>query len=137
MKNFIPALYMRINAFLARLPSIHRRFAACLLFVDRDFKADDNAERSEWLPSAPLCHVDFFTPNGIPLLFVDTNRQGGQEEHFVQTATGRTKTLSAIFEQSRNGLELPAATKYADALARFAYAEQHGILADARILNGL
>ncbi|GHU02922.1 hypothetical protein FACS1894158_00070 [Betaproteobacteria bacterium] len=93
--------------------------------------------RSEWLPSVPLCRVDFFTPNGMPLLFVDTNGQDGQEEHFVQTASARTKTLSAVFEQSREGLELPAATKYTDALTRFAYAEQHGILADARILNGL
>jgi hypothetical protein len=92
--------------------------------------------RPGWLPAAPLSRVDFFTPNGIPLLFVETKGQDERNNQFVQTATGRTKTLSAIFEQSRGGAELPATTQYADALTRFAYAERHGILADARILNG-
>ncbi|MDR0827777.1 MAG: hypothetical protein LBN33_07885 [Desulfovibrio sp.] len=91
---------------------------------------------SGWLPAAPLCRVDFFTPNGLLLLFVDTEEQEIQGYNFVQLAAGRTKTLSAIFEQSRRGMELPAATKYAEALTGFAYAERYGILADAGILNG-
>jgi CDP-glycerol glycerophosphotransferase (TagB/SpsB family) len=35
---------MSIRTFVAYLPFIRKRFAGCWLFVDRDFKADDNAE---------------------------------------------------------------------------------------------
>jgi CDP-glycerol glycerophosphotransferase (TagB/SpsB family) len=35
---------MSIRTFAASLPLIRKRFAGCWLFVDRDFKADDNAE---------------------------------------------------------------------------------------------
>jgi hypothetical protein len=34
----------RALSLLARLPFIRRRFSDCWLLIDRDFKADDNAE---------------------------------------------------------------------------------------------
>ncbi len=38
------SLLQRCVAFLARLPLIRRYFSGCWLLIDRDFKADDNAE---------------------------------------------------------------------------------------------
>lgn len=83
------------------------------------------------LPATPLLPADFFTPNGIPLLFV---KPGGSAEapNFLPYPAGRTKSLCTLFAEAHatdtaladcHGME-----KYALAFARWAYTEQHGIL---------
>jgi CDP-glycerol glycerophosphotransferase (TagB/SpsB family) len=43
-KGRLPGLRHRVISFLARLPFVRRHYEDAWLFVDRDFKADDNAE---------------------------------------------------------------------------------------------
>ena len=90
-------------------------------------QADSLAEhflvlRAAEAPMRPYRQLDFFTPNGIPLVFVR------QEEiripsPFVRCVASRSKSLSALFAE-----EAPAAPEeYADAFARWACDKQHAI----------
>jgi hypothetical protein len=84
------------------------------------------------LPATPLLPVDFFTPNGLPLLFA---AQGGSAEvpNFLPGPAGRTKSLGALFATACAVDPAPddprGAADYTLAFARWAYARRHGILA--------
>lgn len=83
------------------------------------------------LPTTPILSVDFFTPNGMPLLFA---APGGaaEEPNFLPGPAGRTKSLGALFAE--DCVADPAlvaqchAAGYTLTFARWAYAKRHGIL---------
>jgi hypothetical protein len=79
----------------------------------------------------PLLREDFFTPNGLPLLFAEPGGTA-KEPLFITGPAGRTKKLTALFAAA--GAAEPSRTprneaEYALAFARWAYAGRHAILA--------
>lgn len=77
----------------------------------------------------PLLREDFFTPNGLPLLFAKPDGTA-KEPLFITGPAGRTKKLTALFavanaagplRMSRNEAEYPLA------FARWAYGERYAI----------
>ncbi|MDR1660715.1 MAG: hypothetical protein LBR94_10365 [Desulfovibrio sp.] len=80
------------------------------------------------LPANPLLPADFFTPNGIPLLFVQPgDGDASGPPVFLPGPFCRTKSLARLFAESTE--IQPALDEYAEVFARWAYAEQHAILA--------
>jgi hypothetical protein len=84
------------------------------------------------LLSKSLLREDFFTVNGLPLLFAGP---GGSAEapRFLPGPAGRTKSLSALFAEACAVDPILRATRdeagYAIAFSRWAYAERCGVLA--------
>jgi hypothetical protein len=86
----------------------------------------------EGLPAKSLLREDFFTVNGLPLLFAGP---GGSVEapRFLSGPAGRTKNLSALFAGACDADPALRAARdeagYTPAFSRWAYAERHGVLA--------
>jgi hypothetical protein len=82
--------------------------------------------------SKSLVREDFFTVNGIPLLFAEP---GGSAKtpHFLSGPAARTKRLSALFADACAEDPILCATRdevgYTIAFSGWAYAERHGVLA--------
>jgi hypothetical protein len=80
--------------------------------------------------SGPLLPTDFFTPNGLPLLFAAPGGTAAAPP-FVFGPAARTKKLTELF--AAEGIP-PGdnAASYTLAFARWAYARQHGVLSTVR-----
>jgi hypothetical protein len=102
-------------------------------------EVEDLAEYFVVLPWEPgsllpksLLREDFFTVNGLPLLFAGP---GGSAEtpRFLPGPASRTKRLSALFADACAVDPILRATRdeagYTIAFSRWAYAERHGVLA--------
>jgi hypothetical protein len=76
------------------------------------------------VPATPLLPADFFTPNGIPLLFAEQGEKTGLP-NFADGPFCRTKSLARLFAD----FSKPAPDEYGKAFARWAYARRHAILA--------
>lgn len=84
------------------------------------------------LPATPLLPVDFFTPNGLPLLFAAPGGSAEAPNFLPGGPIGRTKSLSALFASACAAEPTLAArcgaAGYTLTFALWAYAERHGIL---------
>ena len=77
------------------------------------------------LPGRLLTPLDFFTPNGLPLLFV---RADCAQPCFAGVAAGMCKTAAALFAEAVAGdPSLSGPEGYMASWARWAYTNQRGI----------